>query len=91
MILNHRAAIELLVDEADRIGFDVLTFQSLHAALAANLLGDPADEGRLPRESLRFRAPLAVRWESRSQSNSTSASCSRRRRRYPIHSSRRSS
>jgi len=47
MILNHKAAIEFLVEEAERVGFDVLTFQSLHAALSENLLGDPADEGRL--------------------------------------------
>jgi fido (protein-threonine AMPylation protein) len=47
MILNHKAAIELLVDRADRIGFDVFTFQNLHAALVENLMPDPADEGRL--------------------------------------------
>jgi fido (protein-threonine AMPylation protein) len=47
MILNHKAAIELLVSRADRIGFDLFTFQNLHAALSENLLADPADEGRL--------------------------------------------
>jgi hypothetical protein len=49
MILNHKAAIELLVEDIDRLGFDLPTFQSLHAALSENLLGDPADEGRLRR------------------------------------------
>ncbi|HEX6748645.1 MAG TPA: Fic family protein [Longimicrobium sp.] len=47
MILNHKAAIELLVDQAERVGFNLFTFQNLHAALSENLLGDPADEGRL--------------------------------------------
>jgi hypothetical protein len=47
MILNHKAAIELLVSQADRVGFNVFTFQNLHAALSENLLGDPTDEGRL--------------------------------------------
>jgi len=47
MILNHKAAIELLVEEVDRLGFNVMTLQSLHAALSENLVGDQADEGRL--------------------------------------------
>lgn len=47
MILNHKAAIELLVANAEAIGFNAYTIQNLHAALSENLLGDPADEGRL--------------------------------------------
>ena len=47
MILNHKAAIEFLVGNADRMGFDRFTFRNLHAALSENLLGNPADEGRL--------------------------------------------
>lgn len=47
MILNHKVAIEMLVDGAGRVGFDVFTFQNLHAALSENLLSNPADEGRL--------------------------------------------
>ncbi|TFH65416.1 MAG: Fic family protein, partial [Gemmatimonadales bacterium] len=47
MILNHKVAIELVVGEVDRLGFNVLTLQSLHAALSENLVGDPADEGHL--------------------------------------------
>lgn len=47
MILNHDAAIELLVDHSEGLGFDVLTFRNLHAVLAENLLADPRDEGRL--------------------------------------------
>lgn len=47
MILNHKAAIELLVSGAEDIGFNGRTLSALHSALSANLLGDAADEGRL--------------------------------------------
>ncbi len=47
MILNHKAAIALLVEQAEYVGFNRYTFLSLHAALAANLLSNPNDEGRL--------------------------------------------
>ena len=47
MILNHKAAIELLVDEAESIGFNRFTIQNLHSLLSENLLANPADEGRL--------------------------------------------
>ncbi len=49
MILNHKAAIELLVDQADEIGFNRYTIQNLHALLADNLLADPQAGGRLRR------------------------------------------
>jgi Fic family protein len=49
MILNHKAAIELLVDEAEGIGFNRYTFQNLHALLSDGLLADPAAGGRLRR------------------------------------------
>ena len=41
MILNHKRAIEMLVEDAEVIGLDRLTFQNLHALLAENLLPDP--------------------------------------------------
>jgi len=47
MILNHKAAIELLVDQADEIGFNGYTILNLHALLADNLLSDPQAVGRL--------------------------------------------
>ena len=47
MILNHKKAIELLVDEADSTGFNRYTLFNLHAALAENLLRNPMDEGQL--------------------------------------------
>jgi Fic family protein len=47
MILNHKAAIELLVDNVDAASFNRYTLLNLHSALAENLLPNPADEGRL--------------------------------------------
>ena len=49
MILNHKAAIELLVDQAGEIGFNRYTILNLHALLADNLLADPRACGRLRR------------------------------------------
>jgi fido (protein-threonine AMPylation protein) len=46
MILNHKRAIELIVDNIDEIGFTPPAVRAIHAALSENLLGDPADEGR---------------------------------------------
>jgi len=47
MILNHKSAIELLVENAGEVGFDRYTLMNLHSALAENLLPNPADEGRI--------------------------------------------
>jgi fido (protein-threonine AMPylation protein) len=47
MILNHKAAIELLVEHAAEIGFNRYTVCNLHALLAENLLADPQAGGRL--------------------------------------------
>lgn len=47
MILNHRSAIELLVDQAEDVGFNRWTFLALHAALAENLVNDRRYEGAL--------------------------------------------
>ena len=49
MILNHKAAIELLVNQADEIGFNRYTILNLHTLLADNLLADPQACGRLRR------------------------------------------
>ncbi len=49
MILNHKAAIELLVEQADEIGFNRYTILNLHGLLADNLLADPLAGGRLRR------------------------------------------
>ena len=47
MILNHKDAIEFLVDMSDEIGFNRYTILNLHALLSNNLLPDPAASGRL--------------------------------------------
>ena len=47
MILNHKAAIEFLVEPADPVGLNKHTITNLHALLSENLLGNPAAEGRL--------------------------------------------
>ncbi|MDO9601244.1 MAG: Fic family protein [Rhodocyclaceae bacterium] len=47
MILNHKAAIELLVEQAEDIGFNTFTFFNLHALLSENLLVNPNESGRL--------------------------------------------
>jgi Fic family protein len=47
MILNHKAAIEYLVEGAGEITFDRSTLLNLHALLADSLLADPGAPGRL--------------------------------------------
>ncbi|OFZ99624.1 MAG: cell filamentation protein Fic [Betaproteobacteria bacterium RBG_19FT_COMBO_58_11] len=64
MILNHKAAIELLVENADSVGFDRYTLLNLHSALSENLLPNPADEGRLRQHAVEITKsvyrPLSV-------------------------------
>lgn len=47
MILNHKSAIELLIDNINTASFNRYTLLNLHSALAENLLPNPANEGRL--------------------------------------------
>lgn len=47
MLLNHKAAIEFLVDMAEDIQFNAYTILNLHALLSNNLLADPMACGRL--------------------------------------------
>jgi Fic family protein len=47
MILNHKRAIELLVEQAGETGFNRYTILNVHAQLSDNLLGDPQACGRL--------------------------------------------
>lgn len=49
MILNHKAAIEMLIEDADEVGFDAFTFKNLHAVLSQDLMHDPLASGRLRR------------------------------------------
>jgi Fic family protein len=64
MLLNHKAAIELLVEQAGEIGFNRYTILSLHAELSNNLLPDPAAMGRLRHIEVKIGGsvfyPLAV-------------------------------
>ncbi len=58
MILNHKAAIEFLVENAADIAFDRYTLMSLHGLLAENLLQNRDDEGRLRTSPVTIGASL---------------------------------
>jgi hypothetical protein len=64
MILNHKKAIELLVEQADDVDFNRHTILNLHAALSDNLLSDARDEGRLRTQMVHIAGttytPLAI-------------------------------
>jgi len=47
MILNHKAAIEFIVDSAQEPEITSYEIRSIHALLSENLLGDPGGSGRL--------------------------------------------
>jgi len=47
MILNHKAAIAMLVNDADLVGFNAFTILNLHALLSDGLLPSPQECGRL--------------------------------------------
>lgn len=49
MIVNHKEAIEFLVNDAEAIGFNRYTVLNLHGILAQNLLPDANAPGRLRR------------------------------------------
>ena len=52
MILNHKTAIEMLIEDADEVGFDAFTFKNLHAVLSQDLMRDPQSSGRLRRRAV---------------------------------------
>ncbi|SOD56144.1 Fic/DOC family protein [Pseudoxanthomonas wuyuanensis] len=64
MILNHKAAIEMLVEQAQEVGFNRYTLQNLHALLSDNLLPDPGAGGRLRQNEVAISGsvylPLAI-------------------------------
>lgn len=47
MILNHKAAIELLVEEAEMVQLNPSTIFNVHALLSDGLLADPSAGGRI--------------------------------------------
>jgi hypothetical protein len=65
MILNHKVAIELLVEQAEDIGFNTFTFFNLHSLLSENLLANPEESGRLRHRIVEISGtvfhPLAIR------------------------------
>ena len=64
MILNHKSAIELLVENIDAADINRYTLFNLHSALAENLLPNPADEGRIRQHAVNISKsvyrPLSV-------------------------------
>ncbi|HZZ02925.1 Fic family protein [Paraburkholderia sp.] len=64
MILNHKAAIEMIVESADEVGFNRFTVLNLHAILSDNLMSDPFASGRLREREVEISGtvffPLAV-------------------------------
>jgi Fic family protein len=64
MILNHKQAIEYLVEGAAELTLTPGIVRALHGMLADNLLADPADEGRLRQSPVSIGdsvyVPLAV-------------------------------
>lgn len=58
MILNHKAAIELLVQSAADTGFNRYIICNLHALLSENLLPDPGACGRLRQHSVGIGASV---------------------------------
>ncbi len=64
MILNYKAAIEMLIEHAEETGFNTFTFFNLHALLSENLLPDANASGRLRTTSVEIGGtvfhPLAV-------------------------------
>jgi len=64
MILNHKAAIEMLIEDVDEVGFDAFTFKNLHAVLSQDLMRDPESSGRLRRRPVEVSGtvfhPLAL-------------------------------
>ncbi|NJM37863.1 MAG: Fic family protein [Akkermansiaceae bacterium] len=47
MLLNHKSAIEFLVEDPDALKFNRYTFLNLHAALTADLMSNYEAEGKL--------------------------------------------
>jgi hypothetical protein len=52
MILNHKAAIEMIVEGADDVGFNRYTVLNLHAILSESLMQDPSTSGCVRKSSV---------------------------------------
>lgn len=52
MILNHKAAIKFIIENASEIQFNRYTLFNLHSLLSENLLTNPSDEGRIRQQAV---------------------------------------
>ena len=66
MIVNHKDAIEFLVNEAEEIDFNRFTILNLHGILAQNLLPDPGASGRLRQMGVGIGKSTFIPWSCRS-------------------------
>jgi hypothetical protein len=66
MILNHKAAIEFIVDSDFETGMNAMTIRNIHGILSDNLLDPPELSGALRREAVSIGGsvyiPLANHW-----------------------------
>jgi len=66
MILNHKSAIEFIVDSAFETGMNAMTIRNIHAILSDNLLDPPELSGTLRRDVVAIGGsvyiPLSNRW-----------------------------
>lgn len=60
MLLNHKQAIEFLVDGAAELALEPRTLRTIHGMLAENLLPDPSDEGRLRHTEVRISESVYI-------------------------------
>jgi hypothetical protein len=60
MILNHKAAIELLIENSAEVQIDKFTVLNLHAILSDNLIADPLASGRLRQRAVQISGTVFV-------------------------------
>lgn len=60
MLLNHKQAIEYLVEGAGELELTTRTVRTIHGLLAENLLFDPSDEGTLRRSEVRISESVFI-------------------------------
>jgi len=60
MILNHKNAIEMLVNDADLVGFNPFTILNLHAQLSDGLIKPPMDCGRLRQRAVEIGGSVYI-------------------------------
>jgi hypothetical protein len=62
MILNHKSAIELSVENIGTAQFNRYALVNLHSALSENLLPNPADEGRIRQHAVHIGKSVYRPW-----------------------------